>query len=89
MTGKTSPQGTVVQLDQVRELLTKGESREDLIMALNALLQALQTLRTNLLSLQTGLSAMQKLFPLTPAPAPVKVATGLRLDLMQKARILH
>lgn len=89
MKGKTNPGETAVQLDQVRELMTKGESREALITALNALLQAIQTLRNSLISLQSGLSELQELFSLTPAPAPVKVATRCRPDLMKKPRILH
>lgn len=89
MKRKTSPSSSAVQLEQARELMNKGESREALVMALNALLQALHTLRGSLLSLQGGLSEMQQLFPLTPAPAPVKVASVPRLELLKKPRILH
>jgi hypothetical protein len=89
MKGKTSPSTTAVQLEQARELMNKGESREALIIALNALLQALHTLRGSLLSLQSGLSEMQEVFPLTPAPAPVKLAAVPRLKLIKKPRILH
>jgi hypothetical protein len=89
MDKKTNPSATAVQLEQARKLMNKGESREALIMALNALLQALHTLRGSLVSLQTGLSEMQELFPLTPAPAPVKVGAVPRLELVKKPRILH
>ncbi|MBI4643111.1 MAG: hypothetical protein HY743_05135 [Deltaproteobacteria bacterium] len=67
----------------------KTSSSATAVMALNALLQALHTLRGSLLSLQNGLSEMQELFPLTPAPAPVKVASVPRLELLKKPRILH
>lgn len=89
MKRKTSPRKTALQLNQARELMTKGESREALIMALNTLLQALNNLRGSLLALQTGLSEMQQVFPLTPAPAPVKLATVPRLDPTKKPPILH
>jgi len=65
MKGKTSSSATAMKLEQARELMNKGESREAMIMALNALVQALHTLRASLLSLQHGLSEMQELFPLT------------------------
>lgn len=89
MERKKSPSATAVQLEQARKLMNKGESREALITALSALLQALHTLRGSLLSLQNGLSEMQEFFPLTPAPAPVKVASVPRLELLKKPRILH
>jgi hypothetical protein len=89
MKGKTGPSATAEQLEQARELMNKGESREALIIALNALLQALHTLRGSLLSLQNGISEMQEIFPLTPAPAPVKVAAVPRLTLVKKPYILH
>ena len=89
MNGKKSPSATAVQLEQARALMNKGESREALITALNALLQALHTLRSSLLSLQSGLSEMQQFFPLTAAPAPVKVVSVPRLELVKKPRILH
>ena len=89
MKGKTNSSATAEKLEQARDLMNKGESREALIMALNALLQSLHTLRASLLSLQNGLSEMQGLFPLTPAPAPVKVASVPRLELLKKPRILH
>ena len=87
MEGKKGPSAAVVQSGQARELMTKDESREALIMALNTLLQALHALRNSLLSLQTGLSEIQEIFPLTPAP--VKVASVPRLGLLKKPRILH
>jgi hypothetical protein len=86
MKGKKSPSATAVQLEQARDLMNQGESREALIKALSALLQALHTLRGSLLSLQNGLSEMQEIFPLTPAP--VKVASMPRL-VMKKPPILH
>jgi hypothetical protein len=89
MKGKTGPSATAEQLEQARELMNKGESREALIIALNALLQALHTLRGSLLSLQNGISEMQEIFPLTPAPAPVKVSSVPRLKLVKKPYILH
>jgi hypothetical protein len=89
MKGKTGPSATAEQLEQARELMNKGESREALIIALNALLQALHTLRGSLLSLQNGISEMQEIFPLTPAPAPVKVASVPRLKVVKKPYILH
>lgn len=89
MEGKKNPSAAALQLEQARELMNKGESREALIIALNALLQALHTLRGSLLSLQNGLSEMQDLFPLTPTPAPVKLEAVPRLKLVKKPRILH
>lgn len=89
MKGKKSPSITALQLEQARELMNKGESREALITALNALLQALHALRSSLLSLQNDLSEMQEFFPLTPAPTPVKAASRPRLELMKKPPILH
>ena len=81
MKDKTSPTAQVVQLDQARESMHKGQSREALITAMSALLQALKTLRGSLLSLQDGFSDGQEFLPLASAPAPVKVAA--------KPRILH
>jgi len=89
MKDKMNSSATAVQLDLAREMMHKGQSREALIMALNALLQALNTLRGSLLSLQSGLSEVQELFPLAPAPAPVKVAAVSRLELVKKPRVLH
>ena len=89
MKGKANPNASAVQLDQDRETMTQGESREDMIMALNHLIQALNTLRDSLLSLQNGIAKIQEMLPLTPAPAPVKVATLSPLDLLKKPRILH
>lgn len=83
MKRKTNPSGTAVQLEQARE------SREALIKALNTLLQALHNLRGSLLTLQTGISEMQQLYPLTPAPAKVKAAHAPHLDLRKKPTILH
>ena len=87
MKEKMRASSTAVQLEQARELMNKGESREALIMALNALLQALNTLRVSLLSLHHGLSEVQEIFPLTPAP--VKAGTVPWLELLKKPRILH
>ena len=56
-------------------------------MALNNLIQALNTLRESLLSLQNGITKIQEMLPL--APAPVKVASVSPLDLLKKPRILH
>lgn len=89
MKDKTSPTATVVQLDQVRELMHKGQFREALMTAMSALLQALNSLRGSLLSLQEGLPVGPGFFPLAPAPAPVKAAAAPRLPLLQKPRILH
>jgi len=65
--GKTSPNASAAQLEKARELMSQGESREAMIMALNTLLQALHTLRASLLSLQNGLSEMQELLPWRPS----------------------
>lgn len=89
MKEKANPRASAVQMDQDRESMTPGESREEMIMALNNLIQALNTLRESLLSLQNGISKIQEMLPLTPAPAPVKVAAVSRLDLLKKPRILH
>lgn len=82
MKDKTSPTATVVQLDQARGLMHKGQFREALMTAMSALLQALN-------SLQDGLPVGQGFFPLAPAPAQVKAAAAPRLPLLQKPRILH
>lgn len=89
MKGKKNPSVSAVQIDQDPESLTPGESREDMIMALNNLIQALNSLRESLLSLQNGITRIQEMLPLTPAPAPVKVASVPRLALLKKPRILH
>lgn len=89
MKKRTNANATAVQLEQARELMQQGQSREALVMAMNALLQALNNLRGSLLSLQNGLSEVQELFPLNPAPARVKVAAVPRLELVKKPRVLH
>ncbi|MFZ5451032.1 MAG: hypothetical protein ACOZF2_04035 [Thermodesulfobacteriota bacterium] len=89
MKEKTNPSTSVVQMDQDLESTTQVESREELIMALNHLIQALNTLRESLLSLQNGIAKIQEMLPLTPAPAPVKVASVSPLDLLKKPRLLH
>ncbi len=88
MKDKTSPTAQVVQLAQARESIPKGQSREALIRAMSALLLALNTLRGSLLSLQSGLSEGQEFLPLTPAPAPAKVAAP-GLPLIPKPRSLY
>ena len=87
MKQKTNSSASAVQKDQDREATMPGESREEMIMALNNLIQALNTLRESLLSLQNGITKIQEMLPL--APAPVKVATVSPLDLLKKPRILH
>ncbi|MDD2903566.1 MAG: hypothetical protein PHU44_14165 [Syntrophales bacterium] len=89
MKDKANPNASAVQLDQDQESMTPGASREEMIMALNNLIRALNTLRESLLSLQNGIAKIQEILPLTPAPAPVKVATVSPLDLLKKPRILH
>jgi hypothetical protein len=87
MKNKPSSNATAMQLDQARALMHRGHSREALILAMNALLQALNNLRGSLLSLQSGLSEVHDLLPL--APARVKVAAVPRLELVKKPRVLH
>ena len=89
MKDKNSSNATAVQLEQAQELMQRGHSREALVIAMNALLQALNNLRSSLLSLQTGLAEVQELFPLNPAPARVKAAAAPYLELVKKPRILH
>ena len=71
---KNQKNTTAIQLDQARDLMQRGYSREALVMAMNALLQALHNLRNSLVNLQTGISEVQELLPLSPAPVRVKVA---------------
>jgi len=89
MKDKTNPTATAVQIDEARGLMHKGQSREALIRAMRALLQALNTLRGSLLSLQDGLSEGQEFLPLASVPAPVKIAPSPRLPLLAKPHILH
>ena len=86
---KNQKNTTAIQLDQARDLMQRGYSREALVMAMNALLQALHNLRNSLVNLQTGISEVQELLPLSPAPVRVKVGAVPRLELVKKPRVLH